>query len=147
MIRPEGVGDKNLEHIGQQINSLLGNMSVRKKLLRIIYFFGAINIAIWLCCLLFPFDIRDAFERVHDLNQKFSIIVLTVPFSLGVLITYGLFRIKFPDIEEFELDSEVLGSYAYQRNSQKRWLVWLFSTVGGIVNLILLIIMVMAITG
>ena len=147
MIRPDGSGEENYERLGQQINNLLGDMSVRKKLLRMLYIFGSINLAIWLCCLVFAFDVREAFERVNELNQKFSIIVLAVPFALGMLITYGAFRIKFPDVEEVELDSDVFGSYSYQRDSQKRWLVWLFSTVGGIINLFLLCVAVIAISG
>lgn len=146
MIRPEGRGEENFEELGRQINSLLGDLSVRKKLLRIIFIFGTINIAIWLCCLIFPGDVRSAFERVHELNQKFSILVLAFPFSLGMLITYSIFRIKFPDIEEIELDSEVLGSYSYQSNSQKRWLVWVFSTIGGVLNLFLLFTAVLTLT-
>lgn len=147
MIHPEDSREENYEHLGRQINSLLGDMSVRKKLLRVIYIFGTLNLVIWLCCLLFPSDVRQAFERVHELNQKFSTIVLAVPFAIGMLITYGIFRLRFPDIEDVDLDSEVFGSYSYQRSSQKRWLVWLFSTVGGILNLFLLFVAVIAITG
>lgn len=95
---------------------------------------------IWAASLFLPVDVRDAFDRVHEVSDKLSKIVLAVPFALGMAITYSAFRLKFPDIEEQNLNADVMGSYAYQTHSQKRWLVWLFSTVGGVINLLLIIV-------
>ncbi|MEJ7848908.1 MAG: hypothetical protein WKF92_12565 [Pyrinomonadaceae bacterium] len=79
-------------------------------------------------------------SAVFMMNDKMSKVVLAIPFTLGMAITYLIFRFKFPDIEEQNLGSEVMGSYACQADSQKRWLVWLFSTVGGVLNLLLVIL-------
>ena len=134
----------NSERLASTVNKLLGNVGPRKKLLRLLYCVGTLNLIIWAVCLIFPTEIKDALGRVHDLNNKLSMIVLGLPFSLGMTATYSLFRLKYPDIEEQDLDSDMMGSYNYQSHSQRRWLVWLFSTIGGVVNLILLAALVVA---
>ncbi len=128
------------EKLAENINKLLGSVSTRQKLLRFLYICIGLNLLIWISIVLFPVDVYYAFSRVHEMNDKMSKVVLAIPFTLEMAITYLIFRFKFPDIEEQNLGSEVMGSYAYQADSQKRWLVWLFSTVGGVLNLLLVIL-------
>jgi hypothetical protein len=68
-------------------------------------------------------------------------LVLGIPFGFGLYLTYCIFRLRLPDIEDnTRLDSEVMASFAYQKESTKRWFVWLFSVLGGVVNVLLLIL-------
>jgi len=127
------------ERLANTVNNLLGDVSVRRKLLRLLYLCIGINVLIWVSALLFPADLRDAFDRVHAVSDRLSKIVLVVPFVLGMSISYFAFRLRFPDIEEQNLEADVMASYAYHSHSQKRWLVWLFSVIGGVANLLLLV--------
>lgn len=134
------------ERLAHQINKLLGEVSARRKLLRFLYICAAINALIWVPIPLAPFDVRDAFNTVWELNDKISKIVLAVPLALGMAVTYSLLRLKFPDIEDQNLEAEVMGSFAYQANSTRRWMVWVFSTVGGILNVVMMILITVALT-
>lgn len=129
-----------LDAFANTANELLGNIPTRK---RIIFMLGLVcffNLLLWGSSLLFPTEINLAFEKVRNVSNKLANVVLAFPFFLGMFTTYCIFRLRFPDIEEQELDNDVLASYNYQAHSQKRWLVWLFSIVGGVANLILIII-------
>ena len=71
---------------------------------------------------------------------------MAIVFGIGMWLTYAVFRLKFPVIEEQRLDAEVMGSFAYQSNSTKRWMVWVLSAVGGLVNVGLLVAVAMALS-
>lgn len=139
-VEKEESDDQFAERIGAQIDA----MSDRKLLVKYLLVLGTVNLLIWLSALIFSDGVRDGFTRVWNTNNKLAMIVLALVFGVGMWLTYALFRLKFPDIEEQRLDAEVMGSFAYQSNSTKRWMVWLLSAVGGLVNLLLLITLVMA---
>jgi hypothetical protein len=61
-------------------------------------------------------------------------------FGIGFFFAYGLLRWKFPDIEASKMNDGPMSSFNYHAHSQKRWLVWLFATIAGVVNLLLLMI-------
>ena len=90
--------------------------------------------------------VREGFSQVWEGSDRIAKIVLAIVFGIGMWLTYSLFRLRFPDIEEQRLDSEVMGSFAYQTNSTKRWMVWVLSAVGGIVNVGLLALVAMALS-
>ena len=119
-------------------------MSDRRTLLRFIWILGTINLLIWASVLIVPADVRQAFDTVSAMNRKFGGLVLAIIFGLGMWLSYSLFRLKFPDIEEQQLDADIMGSFAYQSDSTKKYRVWLFSAVGGIVNVALMVLAILA---
>ena len=141
-MRMFGRTDEDDDRVADTISRGVESMSDHNTLVRFIWITGAINTLIWASVLIVPADVRDGFERVWTLNQKIDIIVLGLVFGLGMLLTYALFRLKFPDLEEQRLDADVMGSFAYQSDATKRFRVWLFSAIGGVVNVLLLILAV-----
>jgi hypothetical protein len=103
-------------------------------------FCGVANAIVWLCVILFADFISEYFLRITDVNEKIAAIILGIPFGLGTFFVYSLFRLKFPDIEDQNAESDVMGSYNYQSHSAKRWHIWLVSIVGGVFNVLLLVI-------
>jgi len=79
-----------------------------------------------------------SFQNVFDTSNKIGMLILGIPFGTGLWTVYCLLRLKFPDIEEQRFGSEVLSTFSYQAHSNKRWLVWLGSITGGVLNLLVL---------
>lgn len=125
----------------------LDALSDQKTLKKFLYILGGVNILIWVSAILFPLDVFRAFGKVMDVSDRIGMIVLGLLFGLGIWITYSLLRLRFPDIEDQKLDTEVFGSYARQTHANKRWFVWLFSVIGGVVNLFGVIFVVLLFTG
>lgn len=128
------------EKIDENVSALLENLSNRSSLFRFLWICAASNAAVWLIALVFHEFANESFRRIFGASDKAGIGVLLVPFFLGVFLTYSLCRLKFPDIEENNLQSEMMASYSYQARSMKRWYIWLFSICGGILNVVLLVL-------
>lgn len=126
--------------IADNLNRGVEALADRKTLHRSILVFGIFNLILWLSVLIFPAAVRSAFDTVYNVNSKIAIVVLGIPFGLGLYFTYSLFRLKFADIEDQNIESAPMGSFNYHSHSQKRWLVWVFSVLGGVLNLLLLIL-------
>jgi hypothetical protein len=121
-----------------QIVEDLGNPWV---LYRFLFVGIAGNVIIWLAVLIFPNSIYRVFGNI--ISDKIGMIILGVPLSFGLFTAYCLLRLKFPDIEDNKnLDSKMMASFNYQTDSTKRWFVWLFSILAGILNVILLMLAV-----
>lgn len=146
MWRPTLEKEDSDDQFAARISAQVAAMSDRKLLLRYVLVLGTVNLLIWLSVLIFSGGVRDGFTRVWDVNNKIAMVVLAIVFGAGMWLTYALFRLKFPDIEEQRLDAEVMGSFAYQSNSTRRWMVWLLSAVGGLVNLLMLMMAAMALS-
>jgi hypothetical protein len=128
------------DQFAETVSRSVDAMSSRRTLLRFIYILGTINLLIWASVLIVPAAVRDGFDTVWNMNQKISMIVLALVFGVGMWLTYALLRLKFPDIEDQRLDDGVMASFAYQSLSIKRFKVWSISAVGGILNVVLLIL-------
>ena len=115
-------------------------MSDRRTLRLYTAILAGLNILIWAAVLLVPHDVRDAFDRVAGLNQKISVVVLGLVLGIGLFLAYSLLRLKFPDVEDQNLEADVMATYSYQSHSTFRWRVWLASTIFGVVNLLLMIV-------
>ena len=146
MWRPGFEKEDSDDRIADRLNAQVDAMSDRRVLLRNVVVLGAVNLLIWLSVLLFSGGVREGFSQVWEGSDRIAKIVLAIVFGIGMWLTYSLFRLRFPDIEEQRLDSEVMGSFAYQTNSTKRWMVWVLSAVGGIVNVGLLALVAMALS-
>lgn len=100
---------------------------------------SASNTFVWLSVIIFPRDIKRAWEVVTDLDDKIAFLIISIVFGLGMWLIYALFRLKFPDLENPNFNDEMLASFSYSLHSTKRWRVWLVSVIGGILNALLLI--------
>lgn len=82
------------------------------------------------------------------ITDKFGNMLLSVPLSFGMYITYSIFRLRMPGLEDKkQLDAQVMASFAYQSESTQRWFVWLFATIGGVANTLLLLLSNLLVTG
>lgn len=80
-------------------------------------------------------------EKFGGFTSKPVVIVLFVPFLAGFVFAYSVFRLKFPDMEDNKLlESDLMASLDYQNNSNKRWFLWIFSILAGLINVVLLIL-------
>lgn len=136
----EDSDDKFAEIVNRNVDALANRTTLRRHVLVL----GTVNLLIWLSVFIFPVDVRHGFTQVWNGSDKIGKVVLVLVFSVGMWLSYSLFRLKFPDIEEQPLETDVMASFAYQSNSSKRFAVWVFSAVGGILNLALLILAVLA---
>ncbi|MEO8042398.1 MAG: hypothetical protein ABI646_07310 [Acidobacteriota bacterium] len=139
-LNDEDTDDKLAEVVNRNVDALTD----RRTLLRYLSVLGIVNVLIWLSVLIFPVEVRDGFTQVWQTSDTVAKIVLALVFGLGMWLSYSLFRLKFPDIEEQRLDADVMASFHFQSNSSKRFAVWVLSVVGGILNLALLIFAVLA---
>jgi len=127
------------ERLAGNLNKVVDGIADKRNLIRLLLLCGFANLAIWLCVIIFPAAVRDAFNLVNEVSDKISKVTLAFPFGLGLFFAYSLFRLKFPVIEEQKLDSDMMASFQYQAHSLKRWWIWIFSVVAGILNVLLLI--------
>ena len=132
--------DGSDDRTAERLNDAITRMNDRQVLFRFFAIMLVANLLIWICVLIFPEPVYHAFQRVNAANDKLSKVVLALVFGVGMFLAYSGLRFKFPDVEEQNLDSDVMATYAYQAHSTRRWFVWLGSTAFGIVNLLLLIV-------
>lgn len=131
--------EKEEETLANNLSQAVDNMADRQFLFRFLLFCGSVNLIVWFCVVAFPETVRDSFILVNEVSDKISKATLAVPFGLGLFFAYSLFRLKFPDIEEQNLANDLMASYHYQSQSLKRWWIWLFSVIAGVLNVLLLI--------
>jgi hypothetical protein len=127
--------EKFAEIVGRNVDAL----SDRRTLNFYVAALSGLNLAIWLSVIIFPQYVSDAWATVTDLNDRIGLVILAFIFGIGLWLTYSLFRLKFPDLEGPNFDEELLASYSYSLHSSKRWRIWLFSVVGGVMNVLLLV--------
>ena len=102
----------------------------------------------WFGVLLLPNFVYDTFSRIFDVNDKLAVLLFGFPFAFGLFMAYGLCHLKFSDIEDNKnLESDMMASFNYQSHSTKRWFIWLFSVIIGIMNISLLIFATLTLTG
>jgi hypothetical protein len=130
--------EKRNEKFDAGLSRLVDGLSDRTSLFRFLWICIALNAVLWLFALFFHEFVNERYTQLLGVSDKIGIGVLFIPLALGFFITYSLCRIKFPDIEENNLQSEMMASYNYQSQSLKRWYIWLFSILGGVLNVVLL---------
>ena len=118
---------------------IVASLSDRRALMRFLRLCLWINLIVWVVAIVFAAPVYRVMSAV--LTSKLGVIVLAVPFGFGMFLAYCLFRLKFPAIEDNRmLQSELMGSLSYERESSRHRLVWLFSVAGGVLNVLLLIV-------
>ena len=137
MFREEQKSD---DKIAQNFSNVVDSMANRKVLWRFIWIGGVINLIMWLAVFLFPSIIYQGFSTIGKVSDKLMLGLFGIPLIFTALTVYALFRLKFPDIEDQKLDSEIMSSVVYQSNSSKKFWIWISSFAVGVVNTGLLII-------
>jgi hypothetical protein len=127
------------DEFARLINRNVDALSDRRTLKLHLAIVGIITFLIWLSVLLFPRDVAEAWGKVSELDDKITAVIIAINFGLGFWLTYSLFRLKFPDLEQKRLDGEVFRSFRESEHSLKRYRVWLASTIGGVINVLLLV--------
>jgi hypothetical protein len=104
------------------------------------------NIAIWLLVLFFPSYVYNIVDYAAIISDKLRFGLIGIPLFFGTLFAYLLFRLKFPDIEDQILESDLMSTYSFQTNASTRWKIWIFSISVGVVNTALLILTDLSLT-
>lgn len=97
---------------------------------------GGVNLLFWVAVLVRPFDVQSAFTKISDVNDRLVLIVIGILFGIGMWLTYALFRLKFPDLEELSQSSDVMSSFADSEKTTRKIRVWVASVMGGLLNLL-----------
>jgi hypothetical protein len=113
-------------------------MSDRVTLRKYIYVLGGVNILLWLSVLARPSDVLSAFTKVANIDDRLVGTVLVGVFAVGMWLTYALFRFKFPSLEERNYSAGFMATYTYQLNWTRKFLIWVTSVAGGVLNLLAL---------
>lgn len=133
--------EKENAEIAAGYSQIVEDLGDRRLLLRFLWICLAGLVAAWLSVVLLPNLVYQYFSLIFDLSDKLGIAVLGLPFGLGLFTAYCLFRLKFPDVEDNKnLNSEMMASFSYQSDSTRRWFIWLFSILFGVINVALLIL-------
>ncbi|MBK8464649.1 MAG: hypothetical protein IPL32_02355 [Chloracidobacterium sp.] len=132
--------EKKEERIAQLLDRHVDAMADRLTLKKYIYVLSGINFVLWACVMIFPYDIYKAFETVGNIDDRIVLTVVAIIFGIGMWLTYALFRLRFPELEDRGLGNDFLSSVAHQQGSYRRFHVWLASVAGGVLNLLALFI-------
>src|SRR5687768_11356666 len=89
-------------------------MSDGGTLWKYIYVLGAVNLLLWLSVLIRPSDVLYAFTKVGNIDDRLVGTILVGVFAVGMWLTYALFRLKFPSLEERNYSVGLMSTYNYQ---------------------------------
>lgn len=133
--------ERENEKIAAGYSRIVEDLGNRRLLFRFLWICLSGNILVWLCVFFIPNLVYKFSSLVFGLSDKIGWILLGFPFGFGLFSAYCLARLKFSDIEDNKnLESEMMASFNYQSHSTKRWFVWLFSILIGIINVALLVL-------
>jgi len=133
--------ERHDEEFARLLINSVDALSNRKTLWIYVAILGTANAIIWLSVIIFPRDVMQAWFRVTDLDDKIGGMVIAILFGIGMWLTYSIFRLRFPDLEDPKFRDEVLASFNYSMHATKRWRVWLFAVTGGVLNVLFLIVL------
>jgi hypothetical protein len=136
----EGRRERRDDEFANLVIQNVDAMSHRATLKRYIYFLGGVNVILWAAVLLRPFDVLTAFNKIAGVDQKIIVVIIGFVFGAGTWLTYAIFRLKFPDLEQRKEGREVMTAFADQENSTRKTRVWLAAVVCGVLNLLALAI-------
>jgi hypothetical protein len=126
--------------IAKDFSYVVDSMADKKVIKRLILIGVLTNLLIWFAVFLMPERIYQGFSLISGLSDKIGLGLLGIPLMFTAFTVYGFFRLKFPDIEEQKLDSEVMSTFAYQKHSAKRFWIWVGSFAVGVINTGLLVL-------
>jgi hypothetical protein len=130
--------DRRDQEFADTVIGHLDALSDRKTLRIYSAALAVVNALIWLTVILFPGDVAAALEKADNASNKIPLTVIAIIFGLGMWLAYSAFRLRYPDIEDRDLDESVLASFSYSQKDTKRWWVWVLSVAFGVVNVLAL---------
>lgn len=92
--------DRRDEEFAALVGRNLDAMSDRRTLRSYVAILAAANAFVWLSVIVLPKDVGRAWDTVNDLDEKIGVAVIAIVFGLGMWLTYALFRLNFPDLED-----------------------------------------------
>ncbi len=123
------------EIIAERMNRFVVDVADRTYLKRSLALFFLLNVLLWAGVVLIALYQSWILIRLFSRDQgKGGLILMGIPFGLGLYITYLFLRMLIPDVEDVDIDSDFMSGYNYSRNSQRRWYVWLGAVLGGVAN-------------
>ena len=139
MIWKSAKSDREDMEAAQNVAEMVEALGDRQTLQRFLVVCAVVNLFIWIVAVVFADWVYFVMAKV--ITDKVGMLILGVPLGLGMCLSYCLFRLKLPEIEDnTRLEADMMASFTYQADSSKRWMVWIFSVIGGVVNLALLIL-------
>ena len=135
----EGRHERRDEELAALVNKHVDALSNRRTLKTHISILAGVNALIWLSVIVFPKDAATGWATANDVNDRLGFTVIAIIFGVGMWLSYSLFRLKYPDLEDAKFEDEIFASQKYSDHSLKRWRIWLFS-VGGVLNVLLLVL-------
>ncbi len=133
--------ERDDEIIAERMNRFVADVADRTYLKRSLAVFLVLNVLLWAGVVLIAIYQSWILIRLFSRDQgKGMVILLGIPFGLGLYITYLFLRMLIPDVEDVDIDSDFMSGYNYSRNSQRRWYVWIGAVVGGVVNVLSIVL-------
>ena|SRR5215203_5558722 len=113
----------------------------RRKNRRAALSIGAIStLSMWAWVLLAPHQLYWFFSFLFWLRSDLFKLILLIPMALGFTLAYAVLMIRQTDLDrENVVEEGVMGNYAYQQRSDRRWLVWLLAGMFGAGNTIVMV--------
>jgi len=136
----EGRHERRDEELAALVNKHVDALSNRRTLKTYISILAVVNALIWLSVIVFPREVAAGWTTATDVNDRLGFTVIAIIFGIGMWLSYSLFRLKYPDLEDPKFEDEIFASQKYSDHSRKRWRIWLFSLVGGVLNVLLLVL-------
>ena len=108
-------------------------------------YFGLLAAAVLVFCWILVALLPNFLVRIYAILGGFSsgpvMIASSVPLWSGFFLAYSELRIRIPDLETKKtLDGEMMASFSYNEESNRRWFAWIGAILFGLGNLALMIV-------
>ena len=137
--------DQEDERIGAGLIAVVESLDSVRVLYRTIKILVIVNLAIWTLGIFFSdylIELVDFFGRFGD---KLKLAPFVLPFFTGMWLAYAIARLRSPDLEDRKLlESEFMGSVAYNSEANRRFITWIAAILAGVFNAILFMLAVNA---
>lgn len=139
--------EQKIEKYAEIAERGLGVMEDQRNLVRLTWVLGIANGLLWLIVIVIPRVLDNVWSVAIEFDDNASWYVFVVVFGLGLSLTYALFRLKFQDLEDPNIKDDILSSFHRSEHANRRFLIWLFSVIGGLVNAVLLLTLEVYLSG
>jgi hypothetical protein len=115
-----------------EVTDLLGFEPARRRFLRR---FALINLVIWATGAIFSSWLYYLFTEVMSLTDTPGLIAMLTPLVVGFYGAYAFLRGRVVGVEDNkQLESDMMSTYQYNSDANKRWFVWIGSITFGLFN-------------
>lgn len=115
-----------------EVTELLGFEPARRRFFR---WFALVNLAIWTVAGVFSSWLYYLFTEVISLTDTPGMVAVSVPLAVGFYGAYAFLRGRVVGVEDNkQLESDMMSTYQYNSDANKRWFVWIGSITFGLFN-------------